>query len=190
MSRQLSTAITAACAAGQVAPAYLVEMVFDSAPLRVWSGRGDLPWGGKTFVGVGSFGGISEIEESAKIAANGVQLTLSGIPSGMLATTLVEHYRNRRVYVWLAFFDIGTSALLADPSKVFAGRMDTMRVSESGDTASISLSCESRLIDLERARERRFTHEDQGELHPGDLGLEYVAGLQIKEVFWGKKEAP
>lgn len=179
----------AACAAQQVAPAYLVEMIFDSAPLRVWSGRGDLTWSGRTFTGTGDFGGISEIEESGKVAANGIELSLTGIPSGMISLALAEPYRGRRVYVRLAFFDTTTWTLIADPVAVFAGRMDTMRIKDSGETATIALSCESKLIDMQRARERRYTYEDQVELFAGDKGFEYVAGLQEQELFWGRKSA-
>jgi len=186
MSRTLSLAVAAACAAQQVAPAYLVELVFDSAPLRLWSGRGNITWSGKTFVGTGTLGGISEIEETAKIAANGIELSLSGIPSASISLALTEPYRGRRAYVWLAFFNITTGTMIANPVPVFAGRMDTMRVKDSGETSTIALSCESKLIDLERPRERRYTHEDQQDLFPGDLGLEFVAGLQEKELFWGR----
>lgn len=189
MSRDITATIAAACAAQQVAPAYLVEMLFDSAPLRVWSGRGPITWGSKTFTGTGDYGNISEVEESSKIAANGIELRLSGIPSSAIALALSEPYRGRRVYVWLAFFNTATEppTLLANPVPVFAGRMDVMKFSDEGQSASISVACESKLIDLERPRERRYTHEDQKELYANDRGLEYVSALQEKEIFWGRK---
>ena len=189
MSRTLTSAMIAACAAQQVAPAYFVELIFDSAPLRVWSGRGNITWSGRTFTGTGDFGGISEIEESGKVAANGIELSLSGIPSSMISLAMAEPYRGRRVYVWLGFFNTTTWALIADPVAVFAGRMDTMRIKDSGETATIALSCESKLIDMQRARERRYTYEDQQDLFPGDKGFEYVAGLQEKELFWGRESS-
>jgi hypothetical protein len=64
--------------------------------------------------------------------------------------------------------------------------MDTMRIEDSGDTASITVQAESRFIELERTHERRYTDQDQQQLYPGDLGLEYVAGLQDKEIAWGQ----
>lgn len=189
MSRTLTAGMISACAAQQVAPAYFVEMIFDSTPLRLWSGSGNITWGGRTFTGTGDLGGISEIEESGKVAANGIELTLSGIPSGTISLALAEPYRGRRVYVWLGFFNTTTWALIADPVAVFAGRIDTMRIKDSGETATIALSCESKLIDMQRARERRYTYEDQVDLFAGDKGFEYVAGLQEKEIFWGRKSA-
>lgn len=86
----------------------------------------------------------------------------------------------------MALFDTATAAMLNDPIPVFAGRMDTMRLQDTGETTTVTVSCESRLIDLERARERRYTDEDQKELYPDDRGFEYVADLQDKEVLWGR----
>ena len=60
-----------------------------------------------------------------------------------------------------------------------------MTISDGGDTATIKLTAESRLIDLDRSRERRFTSEDQKIEFPDDKGLEYVDDLQDKEIVWG-----
>jgi hypothetical protein len=48
------------------------------------------------------------------------------------------------------------------------------------------LTAESRLIDLERSRERRYTSEDQKIDYPNDKGLEFIADLQDKEIVWGR----
>jgi hypothetical protein len=64
--------------------------------------------------------------------------------------------------------------------------MDTMGIEDSGDTANIGLTAESRLIDLERSRERRYTSEDQKIDYPNDKGLEFIADLQDKEIVWGR----
>lgn len=190
MSRTLTGPVSTAVAASTVRLAYLVELAFDSGPVRVWTGTGTYDWTatGRTFTGAGTLLEVSPVEESQRVEANGIDITLSGISSTILGYALAENYRNRRARVWLALFDPDTSALIADPVSVFAGRMDTMQITDAGETAQVRIACESRLIDLQRARERRFTHEDQQDLYPGDLGLEYVAGLQEREIAWGKEE--
>jgi hypothetical protein len=45
------------------------------------------------------------------------------------------------------------------------------------------------MIDLQRPRERRYTHEDQQIDHPGDMGFEYVSQLQELNLAWGKATA-
>ena len=63
--------------------------------------------------------------------------------------------------------------------------MDVMTIEDAGATATINVSAESRLIDLDRSRTRRFTSEDQKIDYPNDKGLEMVASLQDKQITWG-----
>ena len=62
-----------------------------------------------------------------------------------------------------------------------------MKIDEGPETATIALNLENRLIVLDRAKERRYTHEDQQLSFAGDLGFEFVPDLQDKEIIWGKK---
>ena len=64
--------------------------------------------------------------------------------------------------------------------------MDLMNIDDGGQTCTISVSAESRLIDLDRTRERRYTSEDQKIDFPNDKGLEFIADLQDKEIIWGR----
>ena len=184
--RNLSEIMEAAVAAQHVIPAFICTLDFASGFLRVWSGTEDLVWDGLLYTGLGGFGGISEVEETKKATANGIQLSLNGVPAAMVSIAMQEHYRGRKMFLWLALFDTATGEMLPNPTRIFAGRMDTMKIRDNGTTSTIVLTCESRLIDLERARERRYTHEDQQALYPGDKGLANVAALQNKEVFWGR----
>jgi hypothetical protein len=63
--------------------------------------------------------------------------------------------------------------------------MDVMTIDETGETCSITLTAENRLIDLERPRVRRYTSEDQKSLHPNDKGFDFVNSLQEAEIKWG-----
>jgi hypothetical protein len=189
MARNLTELVRQAVGAKRLAPAFLCRMDFASGPLRVWSGAGDLEWNGDTFTGVGSYGGVSAVEETKKASANGIELSLSGVPSNLVNLAMADHYRGRRIRLWMALFDTdggGQFAMMDNPIQIFGGRMDTMRISDSGDTSRIVVSCESRLIDMERPRERRYADADQQELYPGDRGFEYVASLADKEVLWGR----
>jgi hypothetical protein len=75
---------------------------------------------------------------------------------------------------------------VADPVLQFEGRLDVPAIEDGEDTATIAISYESELIDLERARERRYTPEDQAIDYPGDLGFAYVAALQDAQITWGR----
>ncbi len=188
MSRGLTAGFLTAADAGTVYPAILASFDFSGADINVWTGIGDLLWNGTTFSGIGDLGGVSAIEESEETRANGLSFTLNGISSAMVSSILSEDYRNRTCTVYLALFaSLTATAPITSPATMFVGRMDQAILDDDGDTATINLTAESRLIDLQRARERRYTDEDQraNPSYTADLGLQYVAGLQDKELMWG-----
>ena len=137
----------------------------------------------ETYIGGGQLLSISPIEETVEVAARGVNLALNGINSSLVSVALTESYQGRTAQVY--FGVISSGAVVSDPYLVFDGRMDVMTIEDAGETASISLSAESRLIDLERARVRRFTDNDQQNQFSGDTSLRFVASLQDKEIAWG-----
>lgn len=169
--------------ADSLAPFIGVELNFDSGIVRLWNGYGDLMIDGASYTGAGSLLNVSSVEETGEIAARGVTMTLSGISSELISVALTENYQNRsaKVYIGTIADDNSVSAY-----QLFGGRLDVMTIEESGETATISVTAENRLIDLERPRTRRFTSEDQKSLYPGDLGLDYVNDLQDKTLDWGK----
>lgn len=184
MSRDLTSGMVTAITAKTVTPVLLAYFDFSSGAVRVWSGIGDIVWGGNTYSGVGNFGGVSDIAETQDNSAQGAMFTLNGIPSSLIYTALTEHYQGRAAKLWLGVMD-STMALIADPYLLFGGRMDVMTSTDSGETASLTLAVENRLIDLNRSRERRYTDEDQKIDYPADTGLRYIAGLQDKTIQWG-----
>ena len=185
MSRTLTSGMQAAIAAAAVVPAYFVTIYYDTATVYFWSGSGTYSFGGNNYVGAGKQGGISTITETKTTTANGVTLSLSGIPSDIVATVFTEKYQGRRITILLALFDPTTNVLIADPTQIFGGRVDTMTVTDSGDTAAISLTAESRYIDMGRPRIHRYTDQDQQRQYPGDLGLSFVASIQGMVITWG-----
>ena len=61
-----------------------------------------------------------------------------------------------------------------------------MVIEEGADTSTITVSVESKLIDLERARTLRYTDESQKARFPNDKGFQYVNDLQDKKFNWGR----
>jgi len=61
-----------------------------------------------------------------------------------------------------------------------------MTINEAGDSSSINLTVENKLIQLDRARVRRFTDNDQKIDYPDDEGFSFVTKIQDKEIVWGK----
>lgn len=185
MARALTSGVIAQLTSGRVRPAVFVSIVFTSGTSFFWTGVGPKVWNSQTWTGVGNLGEISQIQETTDVAAVGITLALNGIPSGLVNQALGECRQGNAVKVWFGFLD-AADAVIADPYQSFAGRMDVPTIADGADTATISITVENRLIDLQRSRERRYTHEDQQLDFPGDLGFQYVASLQQWNGVWGQ----
>ena len=195
MSRDLSTVTLENIEDDVVYPFFAVELLFDGDnTLRMWTGVGTLVLeDGTEWVGLGNLLDVSAIEETYEMAVKGATLTLSGVPQELLSLALSEPYQGRVCNIYFGTFstgkilqESGSFILLQDGSKIileatktgfnqlFAGYMDQMNISDGGETSTIELMVENRLIDLERARVARFTSGYQKSIYPGDLGLDFV----------------
>ena len=211
--RGLPNEITTYLDAATLQVFFAVELLFDSPnELRFWTGVGDLDFEGDTYTGTGDLMQISELQESSDIAARGATLTLSGIPSNLINLAIDEPYQGRIAKIKFGVFgqgvpdgsfltinDAGDYLLLNDAGDklktdyadtlalfdMFVGRMDQMTIADGGDTSTISLTVESKLIDLERARSRRYTDNNQQSRFPGDLAFQFVTRLQDENLTWG-----
>ncbi len=185
MARDITTAMQTEVQAGAIQPFLLFEAFFDDETVRAWTGYGDLVWDGDTYAGTGTFLNVSEIEETTETKASGITVVLSGIPSELLSLALNGEYQGRILNVYLGAFN-SSNAIISDPILLFKGRMDLMDIQDGSETGSITLNVESRLIDLERARNRRYTAEDQKIDYPNDKGLDHVVSIQEIEIVWGR----
>lgn len=181
MSRDITTSLLNSLDDPVVYPFLAIDIDFSSGPLYMWSGYGDLVIGSKTYLGAGQLLNVSSVEETTEIEAKGATITMSGIPSSFLSLALTEPYQGRECRIYF-----GMTSAPADYVEVFAGELDQMNISEEATSATVAVTVENILIKLERPVVRRFTSEDQKSRFPSDRGLEFVAGLQDKEVFWGK----
>ena len=185
MSRTLSTEMQAVASADLVRPIYLVKMEFDSGDLFLWSGLGNLVYSGDTYVGTGDLMSISPIKESEELIANGVDFTVSGIKQSLVSIARDEPYQGRKITLYLGAFDENAD-IISSPVILFGGFMDVMTISDSGETSTISISAENKLIAFDRASVRRFTAEDQKIDYPLDKGFEFVSQIAQQEIIWGR----
>jgi hypothetical protein len=207
MSRDLSTITIENIEQGVVYPFFATELRFDNNVVRMWTGQGTLILeDGTEWIGLGQLLNISSIEETSEMAVKGASISLSGIPSELLSLALSEPYQGRVAKVYFGTFQQGSvlqeSAsyiLLQSGSRInleststgfnelFSGYMDQMNIEEGGDTSTIEMAVENKLIDLERARVARYTSGYQKSIYPNDLGLDFIEDLQDKQIPWGRK---
>ena len=158
-----------------------VELYFDSGTVRLWNGVGDLVFGGNTYTGAGTLLGIDLADEDETISAKGVTLHLSGVSSTIISAALNEHYRYRTIKIHIGTIDAG----VVNSFQVFSGRMDVITFDDSGEISTAVLSAENRFIDFDRARDHRWTSEDQKAMYPGDTCFDGLNVLQEAKIKWG-----
>lgn len=186
--RALTAEMLAEIASGILRPALFFEGEYDSGGsavyARLWTGAGDLDWGGSTWYGGGKLLSISPIEEPSTLQAVGFSVSMSGIASADVSRALQSMRKKRSGELWLGLFD-ASSALIANPYLLRRGRFNFSVISDDGETATIEARYEDRLILLEIPRMRRYTTEDQALRLAGDLGFDQVPELQDTQDVWG-----
>lgn len=185
MARNLTAALNTEFTADNFRVVFFFKSVWSSGTTYLWTGYEDISWDGQTWLGVGQFAGISNIEETQEIRAAGATFTLAGVPSALLALALGDARQGNEVSLWVGALD-SSNAIVVDPYKVFSGLMDVPGIQEGGETSTITLQAENRLIELDRPREVRFSDRFQQNRFASDVGFEYVAGLQDKPINWGQ----
>ena len=121
------------------------------------------------------------------MSAKSITLELSAVDATIIALALAEPYQRRRCRVLFGLTDVTGSTNFVE---VFSGQMNVMTIQEDGQSGVISLVVDSKLVELERTKPRRYTHESQQAAeqgaYAGDTFFSYVADLQDKDVPWGR----
>jgi len=176
MARTVPAAILTALAQPEVQPFYAVEIDLDSAPLRLWTGYGERTIDGETYTGGGNLVNISGLEEVADLSAKNITLTISGMPSSVVSLALQEPYQRRKVRVLWGVRDVD------DFVEVFSGSLNQMVIEDGAESGTISVTVDSKLVELERASNRRYTSLSHKTRYPNDTFFDFVAQIQDKGV--------
>jgi hypothetical protein len=185
MPRTADSALITGLAAGVVRLVFLFEGFFiASTPTRFWSGIGTLTWNGAAWTGAGELIGVGAASEGSEMKAQGITISLAGIPSELLALVFQNMRQGQRVNVYVGIMN-DAGVLTATPAIYFSGRVDVPSIADGGDTATISLAVENRFVDFEKSRSLFYTPQSQAIFYPGDLGFDQVTALQDDKIFWG-----
>lgn len=186
MPRNLTSGMLAAIQAPVLYPALFVSITFLDGPVYIWTGFGNITWNSLNFIGVGSFGSISIIEEGTSIEARGITLGLSGIDNSLLAGALQNMDQELPVTVWLGLFD-GNGNLIPNPTIVWSGQTDQPKISFGPETATIEMNCESRLFEMNVSSDFRYDYTTQTNLYTGDTSMSWINGVVEFNVNWGSQ---
>lgn len=185
MSRFASALNTAAAEKRQVRMFLAVDLDFSSGHVRAHDGIGTYSWGGADYLGIGQLGSISLSEENTETVARPLSLTLSGVDSSLVTTTMTEIYQNRTAILYIGFIDLETNATIATPEIIWEGKMNQMSLSVQGPTCTIKLTCEYRL--RREPRIARYTSADQTLVYSGDKFFDLVPQIPGYVGRWGQE---
>lgn len=187
MSREITNTQRSAIDAPEVFVAMLAELEFRSGTVRVTDLPHNVVVGGETWTGLGQLVSIKEVTESGMLEANGLELVLSGVQSQVVTIAMEEHVQGLPARVYLAIFDADGQAI-GPPVEEWAGRIDQLKIDDSGESSTVSITVESRIADFQRSYARRFTNEDQNFFHPGDRFFEHVQQVTDMEIIWPNRK--
>ena len=164
--------------------AFGVSLEFDSGTLNLWSGIGNFTGSdGLTYTGAGELLNIENVDEDKELSSTNMTIGISGLSENIVTYATTEDYQNRPMTIKMFFFHPDTDDEIGNVI-LFKGRMDTLTVVD-GDSFSVVISAENKLIDLTRPKNLFYTAETQNFLYSGDKGLEFVAKIREQTVNWG-----
>lgn len=185
MTRPVNAAIINAMLQPNVKMFAAVEMLFDSGAVRLWTGVGGRTIDGAVYTGAGNLLGFAEIEEVGDMTAKSATVSLSINEPQMISLALTEPYQKRKARV---LFGVRN---LPHHIEMFSGRMSTLDILDDPvNGGSLTLTIESKLIELDQPISRRYTRESHLARFPGtdDTFFNYVRGLADRTVAFGRGE--
>ncbi len=187
MPRNLTAGFIAQATASSNRPIILFEGVFATSTLRIWNGYGSLSWSSQTWLGNGWLQGIEQGDESIEVEALSMTVNLSGIPASVISLVLGDQKQGATGKLYIGYVNID-NVVIADPYLWWQGGYSHAEITESADQTTARLNYESRLVDMDRPREGRWTHDSQQALFSGDRGFEYVVAASNWSGQWGGKK--
>ena len=184
----LGPTVIAALARPGLQIAQLVSMHFASGVVGLNSTNRDLVFEGITFRGAAGLGEIAPIEDSVGSEVKGLQLTMSGLSSELLALALADATVVQGVTLVIRLAFIEEDGSIIDAPVDWIGYLDTMPIEANGETCTITVTAESSAVDLLRGNAMTTSNADQQALYPGDRALEYIVSQSGVPVVWPTKQ--
>ena len=175
---------TAAVEAEHAARIYFIHLDFTGDPFYACTGTRDYTFQSQTWYGIGDIQGISDITDTADVAARPITMSLTGVDSYI--TTPVQsrtNYKGRSAKVYRGLLDSDFD-LIDDPDIIWSGRMDVGSMLRGGEYLA-QMVCEPLAARLLRSNISRYSDEDHQLRSFGDKFFEFLSQMEKKDVTWG-----
>lgn len=181
--------VAEALQAGHVRIALLIEAHFVSQVCLMWTGVGEFTTrDGARWSGMGEVVGVTGLDAGVGLTATQTTVTLSG---ALITPDLVRLAANNRMEIdgrdirFYAQIFSGAGSPIGDKFALKVGRMTTLEFAAEGPTKRIiRLGVEGRFVRRRRPVFGWYTHYDQQQRFPLDMGLEFTGAVVDKTVTW------
>ncbi len=184
MSRGNSAEFVTASEQPHVSMFLLVQMDFDSGPVRLTTLGHDVTYDGHTWTAAQGIGTIEPVTETAD-GAMGLSFTLAAATQASIASALTEPVQDRAITLKMAILDDGT--MRVDPN-VWSGTFDVMTI-QDGAKPLIKVTAEHDMVRWQTPSGALMSHADQAQVDPTDKFFEFAAEMAEKTLVWPSKEA-
>jgi hypothetical protein len=168
----------------------MVEFHLTGGTQYLNSGGFDITWNGNTYTAQGDFLGFSTVSEDFDIKVGKFSIYLSAINTALTAAFIGTDFEGRRVVIRKAFldFDPMTLSIIDSPIVIFDGQIYNVSVTETANSASISVECSTLFADFERTAGRK-TNNGSNWIFQGvstDTSFEKSGFVGNTEFLWGR----
>lgn len=185
--RALSAEAIAALSASEVFLVTMVRIDFPSGTIALNASNYTLNWNGVDYLAAAGLGNVAPTEDRPG-EITGATLELLQVDSVYIALALddSDEVQGSPVTIYTAVLDADLQ--IVDVVTDWTGYADTMSIAEDGERASISMTAESKAVDLLRGTPLLYNDGDQQSLYPGDRYFEYVVSQSNKPIVWPTRE--
>lgn len=184
--RSLSGPTVAALNSSSVGIVQFIHMAFSPTPIALNTSTWDLTFGGVVYKGAYGLGAISAITDKAG-SVEGLNFDLFADASHVaLALDEANIIQGVVCTIRTAIIETTNFTVLDAPVE-WLGKLDTMSIGEDGKTATISVTAESKAVDLMSGNSFLYTPEDQAVINSVDKSFAFVVDQVDKPIVWPTK---
>ena len=191
--------------ATSVTHATLIKLTVNTSTYTIANSYGPLIYEGTTYLGLGHFLSMDEIQDELQPTTSQLQISLSGIPKDVgeqglgiynsyVALILDQKIKGSKVEIYRAFFDPTTGEIASSSTSLrFSGYISNFTISDATDIESktdgytVTVACSSILGILDRKiTGRRTNGTDQKALYPTDVSMDRVVAISNTAFDFGR----
>lgn len=168
---------------GDLSPVVLIDLLFDSGPVYIWTRPFTGTFDGRTYRPLGGITGALAVRQSLDRPSLDASAQLVGDSSELRAIAVQEEFQRRRATIRLGNIDTGGE--IFETEVIFEGRMTDMPIIDELGEPSVTVAMSSLFSDIREGSDIRYSSTDQKRISPGDTFFDLVDSAGISTPRFG-----